>query len=113
MAWARNPEFPYATALYRLFDVDGRLLYVGISAEPIAWLDQHYTAKTWWPQVESVEVEWFENRWIASGEEMRAIRREAPIYNGQERGGHRRRRSAPHPRTPIFPRERLYWVGGA
>ncbi|MEU8199485.1 hypothetical protein AB0C10_37450 [Microbispora amethystogenes] len=110
MLTAPNAQFPHATALCRLFDADGCLLYVGLAAEP-AQLDQEHQGKAWWPQVESVEVEWFENRWIAAGEEMRAIRREVPIYNGQERG-HRRRRSTSYPRTPIFPRERLYWVGG-
>lgn len=50
------------TALYRWYDVRGRLLYVGISFNPVARATQHAVDQTWWHHVASCTVEWFNSR---------------------------------------------------
>ena len=54
------------TALYRWYDVRGRLLYVGISFNPVARATQHAVDQTWWHHVASCTVEWFNSR-LAEG----------------------------------------------
>lgn len=68
------------TALYRFYDADGVLLYVGISAEPHGRRDQHRD-QTWWPEVATQVIECVDTREQAQHEELRAIRRERPKYN--------------------------------
>lgn len=68
------------TALYRFFDADGALLYVGITAD----LEQRWSShqrKPWWPDVAEKTVEWYATRPVALAAELEAIRSEAPRYN--------------------------------
>lgn len=76
---------PERTALYRLFDTDDRLLYVGISSNPKERLKAHAADKPWWPEVASREIEWFPSREQAAAAEVAAIRTEQPIHNHQHR----------------------------
>ncbi|MFC9700900.1 type II toxin-antitoxin system prevent-host-death family antitoxin [Streptomyces sp. NPDC056943] len=69
------------TALYRLYDVEDRLLYVGITGDPKVRFTQHRKEKPWWAEVALREVEWFSTRSDAERAEQRAIRREVPRYN--------------------------------
>lgn len=69
------------TGLYRLYDVAGVLLYVGISGDPAFRQTQHAADKPWWHEVAETTVEWFNNREVALGREGAAIRRERPKYN--------------------------------
>lgn len=71
------------TALYRLYDADGRLLYVGISKRPVVRWAEHAVDKgdLWWSEVERKTVEWFDTREEAESAEVRAIREEKPEYN--------------------------------
>jgi hypothetical protein len=69
------------TALYRLFDSGGRLLYVGTSAQPEVRYSQHAAEKPWWPDVASKGVEWFDDRALAVYAEESAIDTEQPLYN--------------------------------
>jgi predicted GIY-YIG superfamily endonuclease len=71
------------TALYRLYDADDRLLYVGISSNPHRRWKQHALehAKTWWPDVRGERVQWFESRREAEVAELAAIRTEGAIHN--------------------------------
>lgn len=74
-------DYSRRTALYRLFDAEGRLLYVGIAYNPRArWLG-HSSTKPWWKQVARREVEWHETRSAALGAEAEAIVNERPLYN--------------------------------
>lgn len=68
------------TALYRLYDADGRLLYVGIAQDPEKRWSQHSRTKraTWWPLVARKTVEWFPNREAADAAETIAINNEKP-----------------------------------
>lgn len=68
------------TALYRLYDGDGDLLYVGITNMPNARWAAH-TLKPWWKQVARKEVAWFDNRAQAEQAETLAIRQECPRHN--------------------------------
>lgn len=69
------------TALYRLYDQDDRLLYVGISNEPERRLLAHRADKEWWPEVESTQLDWFDSRLEAARAETKAIADEGPAYN--------------------------------
>lgn len=69
-------------ALYRMFDAEGRLLYIGQSRSP--WMraqQQAETRSTWATQIARIQVEWHPSRPEAMRAEVEAIRREAPLYN--------------------------------
>lgn len=67
-------------ALYRLFDSDGKLLYVGETNNPDRRLEQHRKNKPW-NQVASIAVAWLENREVALMAERAAIEVERPTWN--------------------------------
>lgn len=69
------------TALYRLYDADDALLYVGIAFELSRRYNQHRKTKAWWPEVARKEVCWYEDRTQAEQAEVAAIRSEKPRYN--------------------------------
>jgi predicted GIY-YIG superfamily endonuclease len=71
------------TALYRLRNASGELLYVGISAKPPQRWGQHAAEKEWWPEVAGLSLEWFDSRAEALAMEAHAIRTERPIHNVQ------------------------------
>lgn len=68
-------------ALYRHFDAEGRLLYVGISKMPERRLDQHRLYSQWFHLMHSTTVEWIDGLAAALSAERVAILNEAPIYN--------------------------------
>jgi predicted GIY-YIG superfamily endonuclease len=67
--------------LYRHFDKDGILLYVGISLSAIHRLSQHRTSSSWVASIESVRIEKFETRKDAVDAEKSAIISEHPKHN--------------------------------
>ena len=69
------------TDLYRYFDAEGRLLYVGISFSAIARASQHRSGKGWWVQVANMTVEHLSTREEATEAERVAILTERPIHN--------------------------------
>lgn len=69
------------TALYRFFNADGTLLYVGIANDPRTRWSCHAGEKRWWDEVEAKTVTWFATREEAEGAEMAAIVSERPLYN--------------------------------
>ena len=69
------------TALYRFFDADGALLYVGITANLEQRWAAHERDKVWWPDVAEKTVEWHGTRPAALAAELAAIKAEAPRYN--------------------------------
>ncbi|MFC9268967.1 GntR family transcriptional regulator [Streptomyces zhihengii] len=75
---------PERTALYRLFDADGRLLYIGISNNPEYRFNQHRRDKPWWPLVARNEVTWFDSLPDAAAAEKVAIKAESPAHNHSE-----------------------------
>jgi len=69
------------TALYRLYDAGGHLLYVGIASQPRNRWGNHATLKPWWPEVAEKRLEWHPDRWYALVAEHMAIINENPRYN--------------------------------
>lgn len=70
-----------STALYRHFDADGVLLYVGISLSAVARLAQHRDNAHWYRAIARVDIEWLPTREDAIFAERRAIFRERPLHN--------------------------------
>jgi predicted GIY-YIG superfamily endonuclease len=69
-------------ALYRHFDTDGVLLYVGISNNPSTRSQSHHRHSAWTDFVAREEVEWLPDRDTASAAERDAIKAERPLFNG-------------------------------
>jgi predicted GIY-YIG superfamily endonuclease len=73
------------TALYRAHDAEGRLLYVGISDDPLSRFGQHSRSAPWAHKVRALSIEWHADRATADAAETAAIRSEDPIYNLSKR----------------------------
>lgn len=69
------------TELYRHFDSDGRLLYVGVSLSTLRRLTQHRDKSAWFQSIQRVTVERFPSRAAAFEAERRAIATERPLHN--------------------------------
>jgi hypothetical protein len=65
------------THLYRHFDADGRLLYVGISKSALKRLSQH-KGRDWFTSISTVKIEAFPTREGAETAEKLAIQTENP-----------------------------------
>ncbi|MFE9286691.1 GIY-YIG nuclease family protein [Streptomyces olivaceus] len=91
------------TALYRLYDIDDRLLYIGIAVDPETRLRVHSREKTWWPMVAQRSIEWFADRPAAEAAERSAIVTEKPVHNvshstTRKRGDAIREYRSPYPK---------------
>lgn len=70
------------TDLYRFYDADDRLLYIGISLHAAMRASQHKADKHWWPDVDRMTVDHLQaDRTEAHAIERLAILDEKPIYN--------------------------------
>jgi DNA-binding NarL/FixJ family response regulator len=67
--------------LYRHFDGEGRLLYVGKSQCGIARLHKHKNSSSWFRDIRVVTLEHFETDIAVSVAEKDAIKTESPLYN--------------------------------
>lgn len=74
-----DPHQP--TDLYRFFDSDGVLLYVGMTCAGVGRWKRHRAEKPWWPEVVSITVEHLPDRAQAALVEREAIINENPRYN--------------------------------
>jgi predicted GIY-YIG superfamily endonuclease len=81
--WRENADREHT--LYRLFDPEDNLLYVGITFMPGHRLETHRRERYWWPDVVRTEFETFQDRKSAQAAERLAIRSEHPRYNLQNR----------------------------
>lgn len=68
-------------SLYRFYDSEGALLYVGITEAGAMRWNQHRKSKHWWSDVASTTVEHFATRAEALEVERRAIIAEKPLHN--------------------------------
>lgn len=68
-------------ALYRHFDAEGLLLYVGISLRPFTRTKEHTVLSRWADQIANVRIEYFPTRKEAMEAEARAVREENPAHN--------------------------------
>lgn len=69
--------------LYRAFDRNNRLLYVGISGKWSERLHQHERESKWMERTDYVKIERFDTRDEVAEAEKRAVVDEKPIYNKQ------------------------------
>lgn len=76
-----EPGYHPTTALYRFFDADQRLLYVGISGQLRERWPQHRRKAPWWEQAAFVQVEHWGAVHTALDAERAAIAAEMPLFN--------------------------------
>lgn len=69
--------------LYRAFDSDGQLLYVGISGKWSERLHQHERDSAWMQLTDYVKIERFDTREEVAEAERFAVQTEKPVYNKQ------------------------------
>lgn len=72
-----------ATSVYRYYDENGVLLYVGITSRGIARNSEHNTSKDWWKYVTAQEVEHYTTRRGAMARERELITSRRPPFNKQ------------------------------
>lgn len=77
------PVSSQKTTLYRAFNSENELLYVGISHSVMARIGQHKSAGVWHGKCVRITLEHFPNRELARKAENKAIKKEYPIYNKQ------------------------------
>lgn len=69
--------------VYRHFDADGKLLYVGSSFNPHSRKYGHSSASPWYARSVRMTEEWFGTQHEALDAELRAIKAEMPIHTKQ------------------------------
>jgi predicted GIY-YIG superfamily endonuclease len=67
--------------LYRFFDRNNKLLYVGITNDASRRFGEHGAEKPWWNRVEEIKLERFPTRQALTAAETHAIETERPKYN--------------------------------
>jgi DNA segregation ATPase FtsK/SpoIIIE, S-DNA-T family len=74
------------TAVYELYAVNDRLLYVGIAYNPVQRLQEHSEEDFWWSQVDmdKTVIKWWKTRKAAKKEETKQIHARHPVFNIQE-----------------------------
>lgn len=80
-------NFSRATALYRLKDATGEIIYIGISSNWPTRLTAHATSQQWWSEVRSVDIERYPTWEAARDAERFAIATEQPLFNQRAGGG--------------------------
>ena len=71
-----EPPEDKPTVLYRLWDKDDNLLYIGISFGPIKRLKEHGVDKPWFSEITAITLEHLTTRTDASEKEIKAIKKE-------------------------------------
>lgn len=75
-------RFAGRTSLYRAFDADGRLLYIGISMDwAKRWVGHGLTSPALFQLTARLDVAWYETRADAASAEADLIREFKPPYN--------------------------------
>lgn len=72
------------TSLYKYYDRDGILIYVGITSRGMQRNSEHNTSKSWWQYVNHQTVEHHRTRASALHRESEIIRKFAPPFNKQQ-----------------------------
>lgn len=72
---------PGNQVLYRMFDADNTLLYVGITNSLQRRLKQHSEEKPWFRRIDRIEIERFATRKEVEYAERQAIINEDPLHN--------------------------------
>lgn len=69
-----------SNVVYRFFDDDGRLLYIGSTGRWPGRMSEHQSQRPWWAEVATVTLEHHASLDRARVAEARAIERERPTY---------------------------------
>lgn len=69
------------TSLYRQFNSEGTLLYVGVSFSAVYRTSQHRKNSPWYREIANIKIEHYETRQEALDAEILAIKFEKPLYN--------------------------------
>ena len=81
----KNPKAATALkedyVLYRFFDKDEMLLYVGITMNPVGRFKNHRWSKPWWTAISRISMEHFASVDEVKTAERNAIKSEHPIWN--------------------------------
>lgn len=77
----RNLIASMPTWVYHAFCQHGSLLYVGVAFDLQRRLKQHRLYKAWWPEVDWIIADLFDNRAEALAQESRVIWHHHPEYN--------------------------------
>lgn len=91
-------------SLYSHFDAAGKLLYIGISLNPLNRLRQHNQTAEWHDKIARVEIEQFPTRCAALEAERKAILRENPSCNVKRVRGEPAKRGRKRKVKPIAQR---------
>ncbi|MBD0743546.1 hypothetical protein [Streptomyces sp. CBMA152] len=75
---------PDRTALYRLYDIESDLLYIGISRTPEDRFKVHARYQSWWHLVEYIDLTWLPSYALARIEELARQRAERPPFNSMD-----------------------------
>lgn len=67
-------------AVYRFYSLEGDLLYVGMSGNPLSRMGRH-AGDDRFHSVSDVQIEWFESDKVARAAERLAVVREKPKWN--------------------------------
>lgn len=84
MAAILEPSTRRPASLYRFFDKDSALLYVGISVRTIKRVQEHKEHSAWFFLSQKMTIEHFASREEALVAETNAIQNETPKYNIQK-----------------------------
>lgn len=76
-------------SLYRHFDANGSLLYIGVSLSTMHRLSEHQDHSHWFKQISRVEIEHYGSRALALQAERVAIKAEKPKHNIRHRWSQR------------------------
>lgn len=69
------------TAVYKAYDADGALLYVGVAKDFLFRWKSHRREAEWWKLAQRFEVALYATRDEALAEEARCITEDGPAYN--------------------------------
>lgn len=78
-AWRQRADLPHI--VYRAFDADGRLLYIGCTSNLHLRMRSHSSQSGWFSAMARLEIEEHVNRLRAEQAERRAIATEEPLFN--------------------------------
>lgn len=102
---------PTQNVLYRMFDTNGDLLYVGITMDVESRFRDHRREKQWWPEVRTITLEHFSDRATLKSAEQAAILREQPMFNVQNRTPLKPPRPGDPQRTVAVPEDQWQQFG--
>jgi hypothetical protein len=88
------------TALYRQYDAQGNLLYVGIALSVQSRTLMHKSCSPWLNSVTRIEIEWYPDRSSAMDAESIAISSESPKYNTLKMASRLKKMVKPMPDAP-------------